>query len=85
MASGVFHSRLKADQVSKQLRQSGTFIDRSKQWSRAERSLSLELEHMLYHSGVLANRFTDEGATGTADNVVEYCLDSEWKAMQNFR
>lgn len=84
MASEVLHSRLRADQVSKQLRESGTFIDRSVQWSRVERSLSLELEHMLYHSGVLANRFTDEGATGTADNV-EYCLDSKWKATLNFR
>lgn len=41
MASEVFHSRLRADQVSKQLRESGTFIDRSVQWSRVERSLSL--------------------------------------------
>ena len=44
MASEVFHSRLRADQVSKQLRQSGTFSDRIVQWSRAERSLSALLE-----------------------------------------
>lgn len=36
MASEVFHSRLRADQVSKQLRQSGTFSDRIVQWSGAE-------------------------------------------------
>ena len=36
MASEVFHPRLRADQVSKQLRQSGTFSDRIVQWSGAE-------------------------------------------------